>query len=335
MSTKSDKHTSRQVDEYLQPSNKKRLPKSFDNVIRSFISQFIINEPDKANIFLSSNTVRSSYALLIRAAILFEAYFPNLEFEQYLQLCISNNCQPKRICELSKWYEPVLIGSDNKQNKSNIYYSNHINKRGAQSVQFNLWHPGYKKWRKKSIALSKFTNHEQKKILRLQSISHKVLVEKITVESKSFLFYVGHHSKQATFELITHVLCCALLIFDIDITAETRLEYLVTAHNYLSELILVNIPQSNRGKKSKADPLQQIISEVVTRYPVITTDDLKNKIEDRQHGGVIEDIDADDVRFLNKGKSDFAPISGLKDRLHRAKKKLFNTNLLINSPKVI
>jgi hypothetical protein len=40
-----------------------------------------------------------------------------------------------------------------------------------------------------------------------------------------------------------------------------------------------------------------------------------------QHGGVIEDIDEEDIWYVNnRGQSKRAPVSGLKDRLTRARK---------------
>lgn len=326
----STKHTSRSIEKYLQSSGRKtRPPKSFANIMRFFIAQFIINDPDKAIVFSSNSAAKSAYNFLGISAILFEKYFPQLEFEKYLQLCVSNDLEPKEISALSKSYNPLLV-SGKRQNKKNIYYRNLINKKGNQIVQFYLWQPKKQYWSQKTIALSEFSNLEQKKMLRSQNIPQKTLIEKVVIKSGAFLFYVGHHSNQAIFEFLTHALCYALLTYKFGKTAESRLESLLNAHNYLSEVFFVNIAQSNRGKELRADSLQTIITDELKTAPFIARSELIDKIASYKSEGVIDDIDEEDIFFSNKGKSDSAPISGIKDRLYRAKKKLTNSPMVNN-----
>ena len=79
------------------------------------------------------------------------------------------------------------------------------------------------------------------------------------------------------------------------------------------------------GTAPKADALQRLIMEIVQRKPNITEPELLGELENRKSGSIISDIDNDDgfIEFQN-GDQQFkrARISGLKDRLSRAKKKL-------------
>jgi len=78
------------------------------------------------------------------------------------------------------------------------------------------------------------------------------------------------------------------------------------------------------GAAPKADALQKIILEIVQRKPSITEPELLLELENRKFLGTISDIDHGDgfIEFQN-GDQRFkrARISGLKDRLSRAKKK--------------
>jgi hypothetical protein len=82
--------------------------------------------------------------------------------------------------------------------------------------------------------------------------------------------------------------------------------------------------QARRGGTApKTDSLQLLIQEIVTRRPVISKDQLLEVLRANQGIGPVEDIHEDTIHFTNlDGRSKEAPISGLKDRLNRAKKKL-------------
>jgi hypothetical protein len=80
------------------------------------------------------------------------------------------------------------------------------------------------------------------------------------------------------------------------------------------------------GTAPKADALQRLIVEIVQRKPNITEPELLGELENKKLQGIITDIDHDlnlvEFRNNNDGQLKKAPISGLKDRLSRAKKKL-------------
>src|ERR1700730_2686543 len=83
--------------------------------------------------------------------------------------------------------------------------------------------------------------------------------------------------------------------------------------------------QSRRaGSAAKTDALQMFIINVVRANRSITHVQLLDKLRQAQQpGGLIEDIDNELISFVDgKGRGKTARISGLKDRLSRARKKL-------------
>jgi hypothetical protein len=75
------------------------------------------------------------------------------------------------------------------------------------------------------------------------------------------------------------------------------------------------------GSAPKADALQIFIKMVVAKHPSISVADLMLKIKYQQGAGFVEDITEDEICFVNGDKGlKCAPISGLKDRLSRAKR---------------
>lgn len=80
------------------------------------------------------------------------------------------------------------------------------------------------------------------------------------------------------------------------------------------------------GRAMKEDPLQKYILELVQTRPRITSTQLLKVLVNEVRCGLIEEVDKDDeglIYFKNgKGKRNDAEISGLKDRLSRAKKKI-------------
>jgi hypothetical protein len=94
--------------------------------------------------------------------------------------------------------------------------------------------------------------------------------------------------------------------------------------------------QSNFSRKggttAKCDALQSLIREIVLKYPKITTRQLFHELKGARWAGTIVSIDEEDdvladearmIHFVNdKGRQKTSPLSGLKDRLFRARKKI-------------
>jgi hypothetical protein len=80
----------------------------------------------------------------------------------------------------------------------------------------------------------------------------------------------------------------------------------------------------NGGTARKADALQLLIEKIVTRQPDISENQLLEKLEAYQATRtIIQAIEDGAILFTsNSGKHKEAPVSGLKDRLTRAKKKV-------------
>jgi len=85
------------------------------------------------------------------------------------------------------------------------------------------------------------------------------------------------------------------------------------------------------GAAIKTDALQQLILGIVRKNGNITTPQLLEWLGNHKEGTVIFEIDDESglvegevrkIRFTDRGKDTSAPISGLKDRLWRAKRKL-------------
>ncbi len=77
------------------------------------------------------------------------------------------------------------------------------------------------------------------------------------------------------------------------------------------------------GKAAKPDALQRLIIDLVRARPKITERELQRELEaahDRRQ--VVDDIADGKIFFPKTGALKEAPISGLKDRLSRAKRKL-------------
>ncbi len=95
-------------------------------------------------------------------------------------------------------------------------------------------------------------------------------------------------------------------------------------HNYVEN----NHKQSDRGKKDRPDTLNRFINECVRSNPTITTTQLLKEIK-KLPREIIEEITEDEIYFIEDGKGgNSATISGLKDRLSKAKKKIKINNSL-------
>ncbi|OAI14215.1 hypothetical protein A1507_15545 [Methylomonas koyamae] len=81
------------------------------------------------------------------------------------------------------------------------------------------------------------------------------------------------------------------------------------------------------GKKPKPDTLQILINQIVRNNPEISEKELLSKLEKEKGLGVIEDVEDIDIVFSDKNDQlKAARVSGLKDRLSRAKKKFALTS---------
>jgi hypothetical protein len=77
------------------------------------------------------------------------------------------------------------------------------------------------------------------------------------------------------------------------------------------------------GKAAKEDALQKYIIKCVRLNSKITESQLLNMLMNQKGHGLIDDIDDDVISFSNpNGTIKDAPVTGLKDRLSRAKKKI-------------
>jgi hypothetical protein len=77
------------------------------------------------------------------------------------------------------------------------------------------------------------------------------------------------------------------------------------------------------GRAAKTDALQSLIERIVARRPSISAEQLLEALRDHERIRPIQDIVAGVIEFTDhNGASKSAPISGLKDRLSRAKKKI-------------
>jgi hypothetical protein len=76
------------------------------------------------------------------------------------------------------------------------------------------------------------------------------------------------------------------------------------------------------GLARKADRLQLLIEQLVREAPEMTQRGLLHQLKREQGRGIITAMDEKEIQFrTSKNKLKSAPISGLKDRLHRAKSK--------------
>jgi len=77
------------------------------------------------------------------------------------------------------------------------------------------------------------------------------------------------------------------------------------------------------GKAKKTDALQHLIEQFVQRTPTITVRELENRLSEHQGIEPIQDIEEGTIYFSKQdGNTKRAKLSGLKDRLSRAKRKL-------------
>jgi len=109
--------------------------------------------------------------------------------------------------------------------------------------------------------------------------------------------------------------------------AEETIKLALAHHEPLIRRDALSKQASRAGRSKKPDSLQQLIIEIVKNNPNITTPQLFEKLKARPWPeSVVEEIDDKRIDFRDRrGSREFlnaAPISGLKDRLSRAKKLL-------------
>jgi len=81
------------------------------------------------------------------------------------------------------------------------------------------------------------------------------------------------------------------------------------------------------GMKSKPDALQKLILGMVKEKPKLSVSKLTQSLEAQIGMGIIEDVSEGVISFVENGKPIVdSPISGLKDRLSRAKKSILEEN---------
>jgi hypothetical protein len=77
------------------------------------------------------------------------------------------------------------------------------------------------------------------------------------------------------------------------------------------------------GRVSKADTLNELILEIVRRQPTVTEHDLLELLHQQQGLGKIEDVEEEAIWFTSRGgRLKSAKVTGLKDRLSRAKRRM-------------
>jgi hypothetical protein len=77
------------------------------------------------------------------------------------------------------------------------------------------------------------------------------------------------------------------------------------------------------GSAPKSDALALLIREIVRAQPDISLAELISKLDGQREPGIIQDLEDGGIWFANgPNDSKHAPVSGLKDRLSRAKKEI-------------
>jgi hypothetical protein len=81
---------------------------------------------------------------------------------------------------------------------------------------------------------------------------------------------------------------------------------------------------SVHAQRPRPDALQVEIEQIASRKPYITEKELLDALETIKGMGIIQDIDKEDIYFAEGegGPEKCAPISGLRSRLSRVKKKI-------------
>jgi hypothetical protein len=84
--------------------------------------------------------------------------------------------------------------------------------------------------------------------------------------------------------------------------------------------------QKSNAAQSRPNALQRLIIEIVAKNPDISQTDLLIEIERASGLGVINEVIDGEISFNDNGREKCAPVSGLRGRLSRAKKRLNHAN---------
>lgn len=85
------------IYDYLNNSGNDDLDRVSFSII---VKRFIMEDPERANFFCSDQIAKSAFNLLGETAVLIERFFPKLNFESYLTLCIKQECHSRRVCNV-------------------------------------------------------------------------------------------------------------------------------------------------------------------------------------------------------------------------------------------
>jgi hypothetical protein len=102
---------------------------------------------------------------------------------------------------------------------------------------------------------------------------------------------------------------------------KSHFQHRVLHEGALNEALHGKSRQRQNARMPRPDALQELIIAILKAKPGLTESQLLRELENNQWHGVIEEIDGAVIIFNDKGRLKEAPISGLKDRISRARKK--------------
>jgi hypothetical protein len=88
----------------------------------------------------------------------------------------------------------------------------------------------------------------------------------------------------------------------------------------MDEAITGRRKQTERARRPRLDSLSSLILEILTENPEMSSDKILRTLRGYERGDVIDEIDEGSIWLVGRGKP--VPISGLKDRVSRMRKKL-------------
>ena len=144
------------------------------------------------------------------------------------------------------------------------------------------------------------------------AIVHQTLTMKVTTAKQAALVEVLRRAAEHDFEGAGKIMREFLTDGIIHVAA-------------LDEAVTGKRRQRENAKKSRADGLQILIEKIVSARPDVKPSNLVNELRTHIGGNVVESIDEAEGTIEWRDENNpagTAPISGLKDRLSRARKKL-------------
>lgn len=105
---------------------------------------------------------------------------------------------------------------------------------------------------------------------------------------------------------------------------KSHFQHRVLYEGALNEALHGKSRQRQNARKPRSNSLQELIVEILIGNPSLTEHGVLEALRQHEAGPVIEQIDEAEgvISFYDKGKLKDAPISGLKDRMSRARKKV-------------